>query len=142
MSTIMRKMIMIGRCERMYRAQNMSCDMPGFYHSYILAICRNPGMTQDMLAKHLCFNKSSVTRHLTRLEKDGLVERRVSERDKRELLVYPTGKMLDLKPEVLKITRKWDELISESVSDEEMKIFHEILEKISARSLEIIYPED
>jgi len=137
----MRKMITVGRCERMYRAQQMKNEIPGFYHSYILAICRTPGMTQEMLARKLCFNKSSVARHLARLEKDGLVERKVSERDKRELLVYPTDKMLALKPEVVEVTMKWDALVAESVSEEEMRIFHEILDKIEKRSLEIVYPE-
>lgn len=142
MSDIMRKMIIIGRCERMYRSEHMSEEIPGFYHSYILAICRKPGMSQEGLARVLCFNKSSVTRHLARLEKDGLVERVVSERDKRELLVFPTDKMLKMREEVLKITENWNELISQSVSDDEKEVFYEILEKISKRSQEIVYPEE
>ena len=142
MSTIMRKMITVNRCERIYRAQEMNDEIPGFYHSYILFICKNPGMSQEVIAKELCFNKSSVTRHLSKLEKDGYVTRQVSEKDKRELLVLPTQKMLDTLPEVKKITNRWDNLIAESVSDEEMVIFREILDKITSRSLEIVYPED
>ncbi len=142
MSTIMRKMTIISRCERMYRSQQMSEEIPGFYHSYVLAICRNPGMRQETLARHLCFNKSSVTRHLVKLEKDGLVERIVSKKDKRELLVYPTDKMLKMRDEVVKITGEWNNLISEAVSEEEKNVFYEILEKISARSQEIVYPEE
>ena len=142
MSTIMRKMITVSRCERIYRSQEMKDEIPGFYHSYILFICKNPGKSQEVIAKELCFNKSSVTRHLSKLEKDGYVTRRVSEKDKRELLVFPTEKMLDMLPEVKKITKRWDNLIAESVSDEEMIIFKEILDKITSRSLEIVYPED
>ena len=142
MSAIMRKMIMVGRCERMYCAQKLNADLPGFYHSYILAVCRNPGMSQECLARHLCFNKSSVARHLSNLEKNGYVERKTSPKDKRELMVFPTQKMKELYPEILKITMQWDELVAKSVTGEEMEIFHEILDKIVERSSQIVYSEE
>ena len=142
MSTIMRKMIMVERCERMYRAQKLNYDLPGFYHSYILAVCKNPGMSQEKLARYLCFNKSSVTRHLSNLEKNGYVERKTSPKDKRELLVFPTGKMEEIYPEVLEVTKQWDELIAKSVTDDEMNIFHQILDKIAERSSKIVYSEE
>ena len=75
MSTIMRKMNVISRCEAIYRGQQLPGELPGIYHSYILTISRSPGMTQDWLARYLCVNKSSVTRHLSHLEKEGYIER-------------------------------------------------------------------
>ena len=139
MSTIMRKMNMISRCEALYRAQQLEEDLAGIYHSYILVICRKPGMSQDWLAKYLCVNKSSVTRHLANLEKRGYIERKVCAEDKRELLVYPTQKMLDIREEVVRITREWNALVSEGLTEEELMLFHSILQKMADKSQEIIY---
>lgn len=139
MSTIMRKMNVISRCEAIYRTQQLTGELTGIYHSYILIICRKPGMTQDWLARYLCVNKSSVTRHLSHLEKEGYIERKVCPQDKRELLVYPTQKMLDIHPEVVRITRKWNALVAEDITEEEMELFHDILERLLDKSQEIVY---
>ena len=141
MSTIMRKMNVISRCEAIYRTRHFEEDFAGIYHSYILVICREPGMTQDWLARYLCVNKSSVTRHLTNLEKKGYIERRVCEEDKRELRVYPTQKMLDIRPEVVRITREWNALLQEDLTEEEIRFFNDIMERLTDKSREIIYGE-
>ncbi|MBQ8624131.1 MAG: MarR family transcriptional regulator [Oscillospiraceae bacterium] len=142
MATIMRKMNVISRCEAIYRTQRSSEQLLGIYHSYVFAICKNPGASQDKLAKYLCINKSSVTRHLSALEKDGYVERRVSESDKRETLVYPTQKMLDILPEVVKITSDWNALVAEGISEEELALFNSIMDRMLEKSMKIIYSGD
>ena len=142
MATIMRKMNIISRCESIYRTQQLEEELPGIFHSYILTICAKAGMSQDKLAKHLCLNKSNVTRHLTKLEQKGYIERRVSAEDKRELLVYPTQKMLDLRSEVTRITKEWNALVAEDVSEEELEVFHRVLDKMVDKSREVVYGEE
>lgn len=142
MPAIMRSMNIIARCAAIYRTQQMDLDgLLGVHHSYILVITNNPGMSQDRLAKHLCLNKSNVTRHLACLEKQGYVERRVSETDKRETLVYPTQKMKDIYPDVLRVTKEWNSLISEGFTQEELDTFNRLIEKMCTRSLELINKE-
>lgn len=142
MSTIMRKMNIISRCEGIYRTSHLSEEFPAIYHSYILGICRNPGMSQEMLARYLCINKSNVTRHLAFLEKEGYIERKVSREDKRQMLVFPTQKMLDIRSGVLAVTREWNERIAEGISEEELEVFHRVLQKMTDRSVDIIYGEE
>lgn len=142
MASIMRRMNVISRCESIYRTQNLEEELPGIFHSYILAICAKPGMSQDKLAKHLCLNKSNVTRHLAKLEQKEYIERRVSTADKRELLVYPTEKMLEIYPEVVRITREWNVLVAEGVSEEELEVFHRVLDKMVDKSRRIVYGEE
>ncbi len=142
MPAIMRSMNIIARCAAIYRTQQIGDeDLLGVHHSYVLAICNNPGMSQERLAKHLCINKSNVTRHLSCLEKNGYVERRASETDKRETLVYPTQKMTDIYPDVLCVTKEWNSLISEGFSQEELDTFNRLIEKMCTRSLELINKE-
>ncbi len=142
MATIMRKMNIISRCEADYRTKRSREKLPGIFHSYTLAICKNPGLTQEKLARHLCINKSSVTRHLSWLEQNGYVTRQTSDRDKRELLVYPTEKMHNLLPEVVSITKEWNAALAADFSEEELSLFHRILDCMLDRSVKIVYGEE
>ena len=142
MASIMRRMNIISRCESIYRTQKLEEELPGIFHSYILTICTKPGMSQDKLARHLCLNKSNVTRHLAKLEQKGYVERLVSAEDKRELLVYPTEKMQAIYPEVVRITREWNVLVAEGLTEEELSVFHKVLDKMVDKSREIVYGEE
>lgn len=142
MATLTRKINIISRCYSSYRAKQSACNLPGIYHSYVLAVCRNPGWSQDMLARHLCLNKSNVTRHLAYLEDNGYIERRTGEKDKREMLVYPTEKMMNILPEITAITKDWNEKMTAGISEEEYAQFMKTLEKMTANSLEIIYGKE
>ena len=137
MATIMRKMNIISRCEANYRTEKSTVGLAGVYHSYVLAICKNPGLPQEKLVQYLCINKSNVTRHLAHLELEGYVERRTSESDKRETLVFPTQKMLDILPEVKDITIDWNSRLAEGIAEDELKRFHEILDKMLNKAIEL-----
>ena len=142
MPAISRGLNILSRCIAMYRTQQYpNDDFLPVHYSYVLAICNNPGMSQDKLAKHLCLNKSNVTRHLTQLEKNGYVERRASETDKREMLVFPTEKMKEAFVEVRRITDDWNKMLSADFSEEELTVFSRILDKMIERSIEMVYPK-
>ena len=143
MSTIMRKVNILSRCESIYRTDRLKeASLCGFHHSYILAICGNPGLSQEQLARHVCFNKSNVTRHLAQLEEQGYVERRPSESDRRVMLVYPTDKMRSLLPEVRRIVEDWNAYLVEGLSPEEVEQFQSTLLKITLRAKEYVNSKD
>lgn len=137
MAMFMRKLNLIARCAGEYRTQNSSVQLPGTYHSYVFAICRRPGMSQDTLGEHLCMNKSSVTRHLAYLEQNGYIERKPSTEDKRQMLVYPTEKMLEIHAEVAQIAKQWNAHLCESITEEEMNAFMDVLDKIYVKAKQI-----
>ena len=135
MSTLLRKMNVISRCARIYRMNQLTdADMESFPHSFAYAICKHPGYSQDQIARHLCLNKSMVTRRLTQLEEHGYVTRVTAENDKRVMLVYPTDKMHAIFPRVREITQSWNNEVSEGISEEELAIFEAVLEKIEAKA--------
>ena len=141
MPSIMGKMNVITRCATTYRGEHTDDQLPAIYHSYVFAICKNPGMTQDALSKYLCLGKSNVTRHLATLEAEGFVERKVGERDRREMLVYPTEKMLALLPQVRQAARAWSQILQEEISQEDIETFYKVLSKMAERSRQIVYGE-
>ena len=80
MPSLMRYINVISRCGAAWRGDKLAgTDIGAPHTSYILTVCRHPGISQDKLAKHIYINKSNVTRNLAYLESCGYVERRQSE---------------------------------------------------------------
>ena len=135
MSTIMRKVNILSRAEAVYRSDRLSSStLSPCHHSYILAITGNPGLTQDELAKHLCVNKSSVTRQISYLEEHGYVSRVSSESDKRSFRLFPTDKMTNVLPEVRNIVLGWNDYLGSALSNDEYDTLHFLLDKIIAKA--------
>ncbi len=134
MPKIMKRLNIISRSQSLYRQRCTEREGIGeltpAQHTLTLAICRAPGRSQDELAKELCLNKSTVTRAISALVDSGYVRREPNELDRRELLIYPTEKMLHALPLVRKIARDWAELILAGLTEEEIAGFEVILSKI------------
>lgn len=103
-------------------------------HPYILLICREPGISQEKLAKEICVNKSNVTRQLAALEEKALITRKQDEQDRRIWRVYPTQTMQELLPCVRKVMREWNEYILAPLSEQEQQTLIALLEKVSEQA--------
>lgn len=143
MSQITRKLSILARCQGMFRASQLreSGLVPPHYN-YVIPICRNPGLSQEQLARRVYFDKYNVTRHLNKLEDSGYVDRRPSQADKRVTLVYPTQKMLDLLPQVRQCIEEWDALLFQGLSAEELEQFDATLTKITQQAQEYVNSKD
>ena len=64
----------------------------------------------------------------------GYVERRPSDEDRRETLVFPTQKALDVLPTVRAVIKEWNEYLTEGMDEEELEIFAETLSRIAERA--------
>ena len=74
MPTLMRQINVVSRCGARYRAEEFKrFGLSAPHHSYILNICKNPGISQEQLAEHICVDKSNVTRQLALLEELGQI---------------------------------------------------------------------
>ena len=97
-------------------------------------MCREPGTTQDAIAREIYVNKSNVTRQLAALEQNGFVERRPCETDSRAMEVYPTEKALAVLPEVRAVLREWNECITADFTEEEKEQFKDLLARAAERA--------
>ena len=88
---------------------------------------KNEGISQEELAKKLHVNESTVTRNLDKLEKKGLIMKTPKKRKK---IINVTSKGEKIAQKVLDYDEKWDDMIKESLSDEEFKDFKKLLIKI------------
>jgi DNA-binding MarR family transcriptional regulator len=135
MPSISRYINVISRCGTMYRNERLKgTDLGTAHHTYLFTICRNPGISQEKLARMIYINKSNVTRNLAVLEKNGYIERRPAENDKRVMLVYPTQKAEDTLPKLREIMHDWNELVAADLSEDELEQLRAILARIAERA--------
>ncbi len=139
MSKFMKMLNNVSRSQAIYRHGRVSADdLQSGHYAFVLAICREPGRSQEELARELCLNKSTVARSLSCLEEKGYIMRNPIPNDKRQFAVYPTDKMLSVLPEVKRASAEWMSLLSDGIPEEELKIFNSVLARMEARAREII----
>ena len=143
MSKFMKMLNNISRSQAIYRHSRVSAeDLQPTHYAFVLAICREPGRSQEELARELCLNKSTIARNLTYLEEKGYIIRNALPSDKRQFSVYPTEKMLSVLPEIKSASGEWMLLLSEGIDEEELKIFNSVLERMETRAREIIQDQE
>lgn len=143
MAKFMKALNNICRAQAVYRRGKVSTpDLPAAHFSYVLAICREPGRSQEELARELCINKSTVARALNQLEERGYITRNSLPHDKRQVAVYPTEKMNAVLPQIKQASVEWMALLSEGIPAEELAIFDTVLNRMQARAREIIEQEE
>lgn len=135
MPVLMYHLTHIARCAAQYRTEELApLGLKACHASYLAAICRCPGITQDQLARRIFINKSNVARQLAVLEEDGFVERKPSPEDKRATLVYPTRKALDILPRIGQIFRDWEDLVAQDLTEEERALAVKMMAKMEQRA--------
>ncbi|MBE6702704.1 MAG: MarR family transcriptional regulator [Ruminococcaceae bacterium] len=130
MPSLIRSLNVIGRCGTLFRADRLeNSGVDPFNYFYLFYICRNPGVSQEALGRALYVNKSSVTRHIARLEESGFLKRVPSPSDRRSLLVYPTEKAVALLPLLREVGSDWKGALTSGFSEEETVLFERLLQR-------------
>ena len=143
MSRFMKMLNNISRSQAIYRHERISAtDLQTGHYAFVLAICREPGRSQEELARELCINKSTVARNLNYLEEKGYISRHCLPSDKRQFSVHPTEKMLVVLPEIKKASTEWMTLLSEGIPEDELEIFDSVLDRLQTRARQIIEKQE
>ncbi len=143
MSKFMKMLNNISRSQAIYRSSKVSAnDLQSSHYSFVLAICREPGRSQEEIAVELCVNKSTVARNLNYLEENGYILRQPLTNDKRRFCVHPTEKMLKVLPEIKTSSVEWMKLISEGICKDELDVFDSVLNRMQKKAREIIEKQE
>ena len=138
MPKFMKALNNISRSQAVFRRKRVSApDLSSAHYAFALAICREPGRSQEELARELCINKSTAARNLSTLEDRGYITRLTLPTDKRQFSVYPTDKLLSAVPEIRKASAEWSALLSEGIPEEELEIFSSVLTRMEAKAREL-----
>ena len=143
MPRFMKMLNNISRSQAVYRhSRVLTDDLQSSQYAFILAICREPGRSQEDLARELCVNKSTVARNITCLEEKGYVTRTPLPQDKRQFSVFPTEKALCVLPKIKAASSEWMRLLSEGISQTELDIFDSVLTRMQEKAREIIEQQE
>ncbi|MGI6743270.1 MAG: MarR family winged helix-turn-helix transcriptional regulator [Eubacteriales bacterium] len=136
-TSLMKFISRISRCSDQYRADRLAgTELTSSQYVYILNVCREPGISQDGLAKKIFVNKSNVARQLAALESSGYVNRITSVADRRGIEVYPTEKSEKILPFIRGMLRDWDSYLTEGFTDEEKETVARLLGIMHDRAAE------
>ncbi len=143
MPRFMKMLNNICRSQAIYRHSRISAeDLQSSHYAFILAICREPGRSQEELARELCVNKSTVARNINYLEEQGYLSRIPLPQDKRQFSVFPTQKALEILPEIKSASAEWMTLLSEGISQDELDTFNAVLQQMQEKAREIITQQE
>ena len=125
----------IARCAEQYRAQRLAVlGLTGCQYSCILNVCRQPGISQEGLAKQICVHKRSVARQLAQLEENGFVRRETDEKDRRVTAVYPTARAREAYPVIRRVLGEWSRYVTGGLSEEDKARLIPLLESMCRRA--------
>lgn len=143
MPRFMKMLNNISRSQAIYRHSKITADdLQSSHYAFLLAICREPGRSQEDLARELCVNKSTVARNINHLEEKGYVTREPLPQDKRQFSVSPTLKAQQVLPQIRFVSNEWMSQLSEGISQEELAIFDSVLQRMQDKARIMIEEQD
>ncbi len=121
-----------GRVWNKILRENNMADLEGARGRIIFALWGKDGVPIKTLCEKTSLDKSTLTGIIDRLERDGYIERKPSETDKRSTLILLTGKEQEFANHVQKVSDQINEIFYKGFDDEEITQFESMLERILA----------
>ena len=119
-----------GRVWNKILRENDMADLEGARGRIIFALWGKDGVPIKTLCEKTSLDKSTLTGIIDRLERDGYVERKSSETDKRSTLISLTGKEQEFAKNIQKVSNQMNKIFYKGFSDEEIVQFDSMLERI------------
>lgn len=73
-------------------------DLTKGQYLYVIRICENPGIIQEKVAELLKVDRTTASRAIQKLETKGFIEKRIEQGNKKNKLLFPTAKSMDIYP--------------------------------------------
>ena len=119
-----------GRVWNKILRENNMADLEGARGRIIFALWGKDGVPIKILCEKTSLDKSTLTGIIDRLERDGYIERKPSQTDKRSTLICLTGKEQEFAKHVQNVSNKMNKIFFKGFSDEEIMQFDSMLERI------------
>ena len=135
MSKLIRDLSFVSRCGARYRSRELEpLGLRARQSLSLIAVCENPGISQDALARRVALDKSNITRQLSILEESGLVERRSCQNDKRIIQLFPTDAAIALLPKIRSAAQAWEQYITEDFSPDELLLMEKLVGRMKEKA--------
>lgn len=105
---------------------------------YLIYLSEKEGISQEDMASHYHIDKGTVARALKKLEKNGLILRKIDPEDRRKYVLYLTEKGREVVPKVLEIDAEWEKTMYYDFNDSEKELLFGKMKQLAMRSLNYI----
>lgn len=105
-------------------------DLTKGQYLYVIRICENPGIIQEKVAELLKVNRTTASRAIQKLETKGFIEKRIDQGNKKNKLLFPTNKSLDIYPFLKREGEYSNERALDGFSSEEVDSIHHLLTRV------------
>lgn len=97
---------------------------------YLVRICENPGIIQEKLVDMLKIDRATASRAIKNLEKNELITKQQDNNNKKNKLLFPTKKGLELYPLIIRENEYSNSVALKEFSESEINILSEALDKV------------
>lgn len=98
----------------------------------LLELWHDDGLTQKVLVERLDVEQATMANTIARMERDGLIERRAHENDRRARVIFLTSKAKELECEAVKCAKAQNEIATKGLSVNERELFLDLVRRVIA----------
>lgn len=99
--------------------------------SILYEVFYNPGISQEKLSKKRNVDKTTIAKAVKKLINNGYIKKDKDKMDKRAYCLLCTEKAAQLIPEIKRVIKLENKVITEGFSEDEIKVFRKMMEKIT-----------
>jgi DNA-binding MarR family transcriptional regulator len=104
-------------------------------HVFLTELFHQDGINQQELSEKLQVDKATTTRAVKKLVELGYVKREKDKVDNRAYNIFLTRKAKEIVPEIRKIRRSWNAILSHGFTNEEKKSMLDLLRRMSINAV-------
>ena len=100
-------------------------------YMFMIHLYKNDGISQESLSELVNIDKGTTAKAIKKLEELNFIVRSKDSKDKRINRIYLTSKALDIKNDFFSVLTKWENILTNELSPDEISIGLNILNKLS-----------
>jgi DNA-binding MarR family transcriptional regulator len=98
---------------------------------FLSTLYQNGGISQEELSVYLKIDKATTAKAVKKLIEAGYIRRDIDSSDKRAYKVFLTTKAMAVIPVVQEAVKKWENMVSSGLTEEEKRLIEELLHKMA-----------
>jgi len=131
MKDVLREIGMIARAlDSISNIEFKEYDLTKGQYLYLVRICENPGIIQEKLAEMIKVDRTTASRAIKKLEKNGIIERKDDKHNKKIKKLFPTVKGKNVYPYIKRENDHSNSVALAGFSEREVEIISHLLQRV------------
>ncbi|WP_019639685.1 MarR family winged helix-turn-helix transcriptional regulator [Paenibacillus fonticola] len=131
MKGILREIGMIARAlDSISNIEFIEYDLTRGQYLYLVRICENPGIFQEKVAELIKVDRTTASRAIKKLEKNGFIEKKNDEQNKKIKKLFPTEKGKQVYPFIKRENDYSNTVALKGFSQSEVETMFNLLERV------------